>query len=182
MVTARARVPAMACVGGPASGRGARRRRDLWRSSASRVAVTSNASSAGGGFWGPSFEGAKRRRRTRSQIWDDRLDPHTHRQTDRRTRKKKAPPAKTYRVARALFSRGRLISEASLPVFQRGWGRIQISSLLELTEIAPIAPGQTHPHEVIYGLSLHAELVTVHGAFVVPRRQSQASRARSAMQ
>ena len=39
-------------------------------------------------------------------------------------RKKKAPPAKTYRVARALFSRGRLISEASLPVFQRGWGRI----------------------------------------------------------
>jgi len=35
------------------------------------------------------------------------------------------PPAKTYRVARALFSRGRLISEASLPVFQRGWGRIQ---------------------------------------------------------
>ena len=41
MVTARARVPAMACVGGPASGRGARRRRDLWRSSASRVAVTS---------------------------------------------------------------------------------------------------------------------------------------------
>ena len=37
---------------------------------------------------------------------------------------KKGPPAKTYRVARALFSRGRLISEASLPVFQRGWGRI----------------------------------------------------------
>ena len=36
----------------------------------------------------------------------------------------KGPPAKTYRVARALFSRGRLISEASLPVFQRGWGRI----------------------------------------------------------
>ena len=45
---------------------------------------------------------------------------HTH----TRTREKKAPPAKTYRVARALFSRGRLISEASLPVFQRGWGRI----------------------------------------------------------
>ena len=42
MVTAQARVPAMACVGGPAAGRGARRRRDLWRSSsASRVAVTS---------------------------------------------------------------------------------------------------------------------------------------------
>ena len=41
MVTARARVPAMACVGEPAAGRGARRRRDLWRSSASRVALTS---------------------------------------------------------------------------------------------------------------------------------------------
>jgi hypothetical protein len=41
MVTARARVPAMACVGGgPAAGRGARRRRDLLRSSASRGAVT----------------------------------------------------------------------------------------------------------------------------------------------
>jgi len=43
----------------------------------------------------------------------------------RRSRcRKKGAPAKTYRVARALFSRGRLISEASLPVFQRGWGRI----------------------------------------------------------
>ena len=52
------------------------------------------------------------------------LGRQTSRQTDRRTRRKKAPPAKTYRVARALFSRGRLISEASLPVFQRGWGRI----------------------------------------------------------
>jgi hypothetical protein len=40
MVTARVRVPAMACVGGPAAGRGARRRRDLLRSSASRGAVT----------------------------------------------------------------------------------------------------------------------------------------------
>ena len=34
MLTARARVPAMACVGGPAVGRGARRRRDLLRRSA----------------------------------------------------------------------------------------------------------------------------------------------------
>ena len=41
MVTARARVPAMACVGGPAAGRGARRRRDSLRSSASRGTVTS---------------------------------------------------------------------------------------------------------------------------------------------
>ena len=40
LVTARARVPAMACVGGPAAGRVARRRRDLLRSSASGGAVT----------------------------------------------------------------------------------------------------------------------------------------------
>jgi len=43
------------------------------------------------------------------------LNPNLGRQTGTHT--------KTYRVARALFSRGRLISEASLPVFQRGWGR-----------------------------------------------------------
>jgi hypothetical protein len=41
MVTARARVPSMAGVGGPAAGRVARRRRDLLRSSATRGAVTS---------------------------------------------------------------------------------------------------------------------------------------------
>jgi len=109
-------VPAMAGVGGPAAGRVARRRRDLLRSSASRGAVTSKPLRP--------VEDAVRRSLKRpllcSQIWDDRLAGRTH----RRTREKKASPAKTYRVARALFSRGRLISEASLPVFQRGWGRI----------------------------------------------------------
>ena len=46
------------------------------------------------------------------------------------------PPAKTYRVARALFSRGRLISEASLPVLQRGWGRMPVLGLCFLDVIA----------------------------------------------
>jgi len=77
------------------------------------------ASSAGGEIWDAVRRSSKRARFCAPKIWDDRLDPRTH----RRTREKKASPAKTYRVARALFSRGRLISEASLPVFQRGWGR-----------------------------------------------------------
>jgi hypothetical protein len=82
------------------------------------------ASSAGGEIWDAVRRSLKRPLLC-SQIWDDRLaHGQTDRQTDRRTRKKTGPPAKTYRVARALFSRGRLISEASLPVFQRGWGRI----------------------------------------------------------
>ena len=71
------------------------------------------ASSAGGEIWDAVRRSLKRPLLC-SQIWDDRLDPHT----DTRTREKMGPPAKTYRVARALFSRGRLISEASLPVFQ----------------------------------------------------------------
>ncbi len=39
--------------------------------------------------------------------------------------------------SRALFSRGRLISEASLPVFQRGWGRIYILTTSDETHWLP---------------------------------------------
>ena len=52
-----------------------------------------------------------------TSLWPDR---RTHTRTDRQTNRKVPPPAKTYRVARALFSRGRLISDASLPVFHGG--------------------------------------------------------------
>ena len=129
-MTARARVPAMACVGGPAAGRGARRRRDLWRSSASRVAVTSKPLRQVEDF-------GDRRSKEQSADGDfpnalpnlGRRSGTTHTQTNRKV----PPPAKTYRVARALFSRGRLISEASLPVFQRGWGRISEHSFRERT-------------------------------------------------
>jgi hypothetical protein len=63
------------------------------------------ASSAGGEIWDAVRRSLKRPLLC-SQIWDDRLaDTHT----DTRTRKKMGPPAKTYRVARALFSRGRLM-------------------------------------------------------------------------
>ena len=129
MVTARARVPAMACVGGPAAGRGARRRRDLLRSSASRGAVT----------WKPlqpveKFGNAVRRSLKRpllcSQIWDDRLAHGL---------------AHGYRVARALFSRGRLISEASLPVFQRGWGRIPCFPVCRLQDTPSQIPVSEFP-------------------------------------
>ena len=105
MVTARARVPAMACVGGPAAGRGgARRRRDLWRSSARcRVAVTSKPHRPVEKFGMPSFEGAKRAL-VCSQIWDVALAAgrtHTHTQTIQKV----APPAKTYIESRARYFR-----------------------------------------------------------------------------
>ena len=41
------------------------------------------------------------------------------------TTAQQSPKPRAYRVARALFLHGRLISEASLQVFQRGWGRIR---------------------------------------------------------
>ena len=63
---------------------------------------------------------------------------HTDTRTHTRTRKKMGPPAKTYRVARALFSRGRLISEASLPVFQRGWGRTAMCFIGVVFNLHPI--------------------------------------------
>ena len=61
------------------------------------------------------------------------LNPNLGRQTGPRThtqthRQKNGSAGQTYRVARALFSRWRLISEASLPVFQRGWGRTVVNS------------------------------------------------------
>ena len=70
----------------------------------------------------PSFVRRSKARAFRfcSQIWDVALAGQTHTRTDRQTNRKVPPPAKTYRVARALFSRGRLISEASLPVFHGG--------------------------------------------------------------
>ena len=69
----------------------------------------------------PSFEGAKRAL-VCSQIWDVALAAgRTHTYTD--NSKSGSPGQNLNRVARTLFSRGRLISEASLPVFQRGWGR-----------------------------------------------------------
>ena len=86
MVTARARVPAMACVGEPAAGRGARRRRDLWRSSASRVAVTSKPLRPVEKF------GLPRSKEQRAPILLPNLGRRsgaTHRQTENR---KLAPP------------------------------------------------------------------------------------------
>ena len=81
LVTARARVPAMAGVGGPAAGRVARRRRDSLRSSASRGAVT----------WKPlrpmehfGFPRSKSDALAFVQIWDDRLaDGQTDTHTDK---------------------------------------------------------------------------------------------------
>ena len=137
MVTARARVPAMACVGEPAADRGARRRRDLWRSSASRVAVTSKPLRPVKKFGLPR---SKEQRAPlllpnlgrRSGPRTDTRTGHTESRTRIQTNRKVTPLAKTYRVARALFSRGRLISEASLPVFHGGkvgkevsaWGKV----------------------------------------------------------
>ena len=65
-----------------------------------------------------------------SQIWDVALAGRTDTHTDGQTNRKVPPPAKTYRVARALFSRGRLISEASLPVFHGGGEGFGCSLLL----------------------------------------------------
>ena len=96
MLTARARVPALACVGGPAVGRGARRRRDLLRRSATS---------------------APARLLTRlDRLWI-RFGHQAVLTT--RTRGFEAPPVNSYRVARAraLFSRWRFSSEAFLPVF-----------------------------------------------------------------
>ena len=76
----------------------------------------------------PSFEGAKR-----ALLLPNlgRRSGTTDGQTDTQTNRKVPPPAKTYRIARALFSRGRLISEASLPVFHGGGeGHVQYSTVL----------------------------------------------------
>jgi hypothetical protein len=82
MVTARARVPAMACVGGPAAGRGARRRRDSLRSSASRGTVTSKPLRPVEKFGVPR---SKSDALAFVQIWDDRLaDRRTHGQVENR--------------------------------------------------------------------------------------------------
>ena len=103
MVSARARALAMARVGGPAAGRGARRRRDLLRSSASRGAVTWKPLRPVKVLGVPSIGGAKR------------AGGLTDTQTDKRilgsTRKF---VSFLNRFALALFSRWRLISEASL--------------------------------------------------------------------
>ena len=81
-----------------------------------------DASSAGGEIW----DAVRRSLKAPAFVLPfGTTDWHTDTQTDTHA-KKTAPRAKTYRVARALFSRGRLISEASLPVFQRGWGRMLI--------------------------------------------------------
>ena len=129
MVTARARVPAMACVGGPAAGR-------------ARVggAICGVAAPGAGSLSHRSLIGRWRNlgcRRSKEQsarlcapkfgtsLW--RPDGHTHTHTD--NSKSGSPGQNLNRVARTLFSRGRLISEASLPVFQRGWeGLTQIST------------------------------------------------------
>jgi hypothetical protein len=58
------------------------------------------ASSAGGKKFGEPR--SKREALAFTQIWDDRLAGHTDGHTDT---EKKASPAKTYRVARALFTR-----------------------------------------------------------------------------
>ena len=93
-VPAEVLAAAMACVGGPAAGRGARRRRDLWRSSASRVAVTSKPLRPVENFGMPrSKEQRAPHRRFCSQIWDVALARHTDTRTDRQNRKL-APPAK----------------------------------------------------------------------------------------
>jgi hypothetical protein len=77
--------------------------------------------------------------------------------SEKKKKKKKGPPAKTYRVARALFSRGRLISEASLPVFQRGWGRIYsaFTAYTDTISTRSRTPGPPHHN--------HTELAAVPG-------------------
>ena len=122
LVTARARVPAMAGVGGPAAGRVARRRRDLLRSSASRGAVTWKPLRPVEKF-GTRFEGAEA-----PAFVLPNLGRQTGTRTDRRTDGQvgnSGTTANSYRFAHALISRWRLISEASLSVFRRnrGWGR-----------------------------------------------------------
>ena len=95
MVTARARVPAMACVGGPAVGRGARRRRDLLRRSATSAPTR-------------LLPRLLPRLDRFSSLFEERgliSPPHRERGCGK------------YGRPRSLFSRGRLISEASLPVF-----------------------------------------------------------------
>ena len=87
-VPAEVLAAAMACVGGPAAGRGARRRRDLWRSSASRVAVTSKPLRPVENFGMPrSKEQASNARRTAAfapkfgtSLWHD---TRTHGRTDK---------------------------------------------------------------------------------------------------
>ena len=58
-----------------------------------------------------------------------------------------APP----RPTELLFSRGRLISEASLPVFQRGWGRI----LQEFRPAGACQPAIQHTRIRFKGHVLH---------------------------
>ena len=85
LVTARARVPAMAGVGGPAAGRVARRRRDLLRSSASRGAVTSKPLRPVEKF-GTRFEGLEAVLEAPAFVLPN-LGRQTGRHTDRRTDK-----------------------------------------------------------------------------------------------
>ena len=58
-----------------------------------------------------------------SQCWRQHIRAHTQ----------QGQGAKTYRVACALFSPARLISQASLPVFHRGWGRSEERTPVQLT-------------------------------------------------